>query len=90
MLTNTKTVLTVKIDKELKLRAQKTAASFGLPLGTMVNSLLSDVVRSGRLELELHPTPRLKRSIAEAEREYKSGKLKKFSSMKKMLADLNS
>lgn len=50
-MTNTKTLLTIKIDKKLKKQAQETAAAFGLPLGTMVNSLLRETVETGRLEL---------------------------------------
>jgi addiction module RelB/DinJ family antitoxin len=45
-----KTLLTVKIDPELKEQAKKTAAEFGMPLGTMVNALLRDVVRNQRVE----------------------------------------
>lgn len=51
MITNTKTLLTVKIDKKLKAQAEKIASEFGLPLGTMVNSLIRRTVNEGRLEL---------------------------------------
>ncbi len=88
MITNTKTLLTVKIDKKLKERAKKTAAEFGLPLGTMVNSLILNTVENRRLDLVLRPNARLLRSIAEAEREYKQGKLKSFASVEALSADL--
>jgi addiction module RelB/DinJ family antitoxin len=89
MATNTKTLLTIKIDKKLKEAAKKTAAEFGLPLGTMVNMLLRDTTRRGELDLELRPTPRLRRSIREAEREWKSGKMKVFNSAEELIADLH-
>ena len=72
MATNTKTLLTIKIDKKLKAQAQKTAASFGLPLGTMVNSLLRETVETGRLEL-LTPKAIVARDIRESMAAYKRG-----------------
>lgn len=51
MITNTKTLLTVKIDKKLKAQAERIASEFGLPLGTMVNTLIRHTVNEGRLEL---------------------------------------
>lgn len=62
MSANTKTLLTVKIDKDLKKRAEKTAASFGLPLGTMVNTLIRRTVEDGTLEL-ITPTASALRRI---------------------------
>ncbi|MDO8567023.1 MAG: hypothetical protein Q7R58_02630 [bacterium] len=90
MATNTKTLLTIKIDKKLKERAKLTAAEFGIPLGTMVNSFLLNTVENRRFALTLRPTARLRRSIIEAEREYKNEKLKEFDSVKDLLADLHS
>lgn len=90
MATNTKTLLTVKIDKKLKERAKRTAAEFGIPLGTMVNSFLLNTVETRRFALTLRPTARLQKSILEAEHEYQSGKLKVFDSVDKLIADLHS
>ena len=89
MATNTKTLLTVKIDKKLKEEAKKTAAAFGLPLGTMINSFLLDTIRTQHFELTLRPTARLRKSILEAEREYKKGSLKSYDSVEKLIAALN-
>ena len=89
MATNTKTLLTVKIDKKLKDRAKKTATEFGIPLGTMVNSFLLNTVETRRFALTLRPTVRLKKSILEAEREYKGGKLKEFDSVDELIANLH-
>lgn len=90
MITNTKTLLTVKTDKKLKERAKRTAAEFGIPLGTMVNSFLLNMVENRRFALTLRPTVRLRKSILEAEREYKNGKLKEFDSVGDLIADLHS
>lgn len=90
MATNTKTLLTVKIDKKLKERSKRTAMEFGIPLGTMVNSFLRNMVENRSFALTLRPTARLQKSILEAEREYKSGKLKTFDSVEELIADLHS
>lgn len=73
MATNTKTLLTIKIDKKLKEAAKKTAAEFGLPLGTMVNSLIRKTVNQGRLELII-PTPAALRRINRIRKEMREGK----------------
>lgn len=72
MATNTKTLLTIKIDKELKRRAEKTAADFGLPLGTMVNTLIRRTVHEGRMEL-ITPTPAALRRINRIRKEMREG-----------------
>ena len=74
MITNTKTLLTIKIDKKLKRQAEETAASFGLPLGTMVNSLIRRTVNEGRIEL-VTPTPRALLRINAARKEMIDGKV---------------
>ena len=72
MATNIRTLLTVKIDKKLKEQAKKTAAAFGLPLGTMVNSLIRGTIETGRLEL-LTPKAIIAREIREAVNAYENG-----------------
>ena len=73
MITNTKTLLTIRIDKKLKRQAEETAASFGLPLGTMVNSLIRRTVNEGRIEL-ITPTPAALRRINRIRKEMREGK----------------
>jgi len=75
MATNTKTLLTVKIDKTLKAQAQRMAAEFGLPLGTMVNSLIRRTVNEGRLEL-IAVKPAALRRINRLRVEMRAGKAK--------------
>ncbi len=71
--TNTKTLLTVKIDKKLKAQAEKVAAEFGLPLGTMVNSLIRRTVNEGRMEL-IAVKPAALRRINRIRKELREGK----------------
>ncbi len=73
MTTNTKTLLTVKIDKTLKAQAEKIASEFGLPLGTMVNSLIRRTVNEGRLEL-IAVKPAALRRINTIRKEMREGK----------------
>ncbi len=64
-----KTLLNIKTDQKLKRDAQKVARELGLPLGTIVNSYLKELVREKRVVFSSPPVPnarteRLLRSIA--------------------------
>lgn len=69
------TVMSLKIDRNLKESAQKTAAEFGLPLGTMINALLREIVRTRTftVSLEERPSAWLKNEIAEGKKDYANG-----------------
>ena len=87
------TVISVKIDKDVKASAQKVANSVGLTLSTLVNAYLRQVVATRRIELYAPEpmTPKLEKLIEEVERELKSGKAsKKFDNVEEFLADLKS
>lgn len=74
--TNTKTLLTVKIDKKLKLAAQKTAKYIGIPLGTFINSSLKDFVRTREVRLggkSYIPNAETIKIILQAEKEIARG-----------------
>ncbi|HEY4508666.1 MAG TPA: hypothetical protein VJC13_00060 [Candidatus Paceibacterota bacterium] len=72
--TNTKTLLTVKIDKKLKLAAQKTAKYIGIPLGTFINSSLKDFVRTKEVRLGGEtPNKKTIQAILQAEKEFARG-----------------
>ena len=73
---NTKTLLTVKVDKKLKSAAQKTAEEMGIPLGTFINMTLRQFVRNKELNFTLGytATPALARSLKQAEKEISKGK----------------
>lgn len=71
-----KAVLNVKVDKDLKSRAQKLAKRMGLPLSTVVNAQLSQFVRDEEVTFstELRPTPYLKKILDQAAKDRKTGK----------------
>lgn len=85
------TVISVRIDKELKDSAQEVAESVGLKLGTLINAYLRQVVATRRIELFApeQMTPKLESLIAEVESELQLGKVsKKFETADAFLSDL--
>lgn len=85
------TVISVKIDKEVKASAQEVAKSAGLTLSTLVNAYLRQVAATRRIELYAPEpmTPQLEKLIEEVEAELKSGKIsKEFDNAHDFLADL--
>ncbi len=85
------TVISVKLDQNVKTSAQEVAKSTGLTLSTLVNAYLRQVATTRRIELyapELM-TPKLEKFIAEIETELKAGKVsKKFDDVEEFLTDL--
>jgi addiction module RelB/DinJ family antitoxin len=73
---NTKTVINIKIDKKLKGDAQRVAGELGLPLGTIVNTYLRDLVREKRVVFSAPPIPNKKTTelLKRALRDVKWGK----------------
>ena len=85
------TVISVKVDQEVKDAAAELAKSVGLTLSALINSYLRHLVATRRIELFAPEpmTPKLERLIAEVERELESGKAsKKFHDADTFLADL--
>jgi addiction module RelB/DinJ family antitoxin len=85
------TVISVKIDKDVKDSAQEVAKSAGLTLSTLVNAYLRQVAATRRIELYAPEpmTPNLEKLIAEVEAELKEGKASKtFTHVDDFLADL--
>jgi addiction module RelB/DinJ family antitoxin len=85
------TVISVKVDQEVKEAAAELAKSVGLTLSALVNSYLRHVVATRRIELFAPEpmTPKLERLIGEVERELKGGKAsKQFHDADSFLADL--
>lgn len=85
------TVISVKINKDVKALAQEVAKSAGLTLSTLVNAYLLQVIATRRIELySPEPmTPKLERLIVNIEKELKSKKIsKKFDDVEEFLADL--
>ena len=73
------TVISVKIEKELKEAVQAVAKSAGIPLSTLINTYLRQVVATRRIELYAPEpmTPKLEGLIAEVESEIERGDLSK-------------
>ncbi len=71
-----KTVLNVKVDREVKIKAQKAAAELGLPLSVVVNENLRRFVsdRAITFAAPLKPSKKLAAWIKEAERDLKTGR----------------
>ncbi|MFA6554056.1 MAG: type II toxin-antitoxin system RelB/DinJ family antitoxin [Candidatus Paceibacterota bacterium] len=92
MTTNTKTLITVKTDKDLKLAAQETAKEIGISLGTLINSFLKQFVRNKEVNFSVSykPTAYLKAAIAEAEKEYAEGNFKTAHSVEELMEELRS
>lgn len=69
------TTMSFKIDKSLKSRAQATAKTIGIPLSTLINAYLNDIVATGRVEFTAteHMTPQMERIIEKVESEIARG-----------------
>ncbi len=69
------TTISFKIDKTLKAQAQATTKSIGIPLSTLINAYLRDLVATGRVEFTASETmtPQMERIIAQAEAEIVRG-----------------
>ena len=55
-----KTLLNVKTDVKLKQEAQKVAQELGLPLGTIINAYLRELIREKKVVFSSPPTPNKK------------------------------
>ena len=85
------TVISVRIDRQVKESAQEVAKSAGLTLSTLVNAYLRQVVATRRIELFApeEMTPHLESLIAEVERERRDGKVSRaFDNADDFIADL--
>ncbi|MFQ5661979.1 MAG: type II toxin-antitoxin system RelB/DinJ family antitoxin [Candidatus Paceibacteria bacterium] len=71
-----KTLLNIKIDRNLKKKAQKTAKELGLPLGTIINAQLRDLVRDKRVVFStpLVPNARTRKLLDRIEKDIQEGK----------------
>ena len=85
------TVISVKVDQDVKDQAKEVARSAGLTLSTLVNAYLRQVAATRRIELYApeQMTPKLEVLIAEVEAELQSGKASPgFQGADDFLADL--
>lgn len=88
---NTKTLLTVKTDKNLKQAAKKTAEELGFSLGTLINAFLKQFVRNKEVTfyLEYRPNKKLIEIIRKGDKEYVEGRLPKPMTLDELMAHLN-
>jgi addiction module RelB/DinJ family antitoxin len=68
-------VINVKVDDNVKKRAQAVAASVGIPLGTLVNAYLVELANTGQVHFSsVEPlTKKMEEAIEQAEAEIKAG-----------------
>ena len=68
-------VLTVKVDDDVKARAQSVAKAVGIPLSTLVNAYLVDLGTTGQVHFAAPEpmTPKMEKIIEQAEREIAAG-----------------
>jgi addiction module RelB/DinJ family antitoxin len=87
------TVISVKVDKEIKAQAQEIAKSVGIPLSTLINAYLRQLVTTRRVELYAPEmmTPKLEKAIAAIEADIAQEKnlSPKFKTAKEAVAWLN-
>lgn len=71
-----KILLNVKTDPLVKREAQEVARELGLPLGTIINAYLRELVREKRVIFSIPPVPnqRTQRILKEIQRDMKSKK----------------
>ena len=76
-----KTVISVKVDKDVRNRARKTAKRLGLPLSTIINYQLRQFAEEQRIEFResLTPNAKTRKILDEALRDIREGREDKFS-----------
>ena len=86
-----KTVMSVKVDREVKASAQEVAESIGLSLSSLVNAYLKQLATTRRVELYApeQMTPKLERLVGKVRAEVARGEVSKsFTNVEEFLADL--
>ena len=91
---NTKTILNIKTDKLLKVKAQETAEKMGIPLSTVMNAFLKQFVQNGEITLSTSTyiaSGFLEEVASDAKDDFKKGKLiGPFETAKDMIKSLES
>ena len=88
-----KTQVNLKIDTDIKKKAQKTAKALGLSLSSVVNASLIQFARTGELNISTSSkmTPYLENIVKQAREEYAKGETEgPFSNTKDFMRGLNS
>jgi antitoxin component of RelBE/YafQ-DinJ toxin-antitoxin module len=76
-----KTVISVKVDKDVRDKARKVAKKIGVPLSMVVNQQLKEFAARERIEFEepLMPNAKTRRVLDKAIREIRAGDMRNFS-----------
>ena len=85
------TVVSVKMKKSLKAQAQAVAGQYGIPLGTLINGYVHQLVLTGQIYFPAVEvaTPQMEKIIAEVEQERQAGKTTgPFETVEAFMADL--
>ena len=79
------TTITVRVEQEVKIEAQRLAKELGLSLSSLINAFLKQLIREKKLKFTIseEPSEYTLRAIKKSEEELKSGKAYKFSDPKK-------
>lgn len=74
------TVISVKIDKQTKVEAQKLAEKLGFSLSSIIKAQLKHFVRSKRVDVALteEPTEYLLKSLKQSDEDIKAGRVTSF------------
>ena len=75
--TMSSSVVTIKIDSQTKLEAQKTAQELGMPLSVVIKAFLRQFIKTKTVEFSARdeePSEYLKNAIRQAEKDWKAGK----------------
>ncbi|MCR4311590.1 MAG: hypothetical protein NUV54_03445 [Candidatus Taylorbacteria bacterium] len=81
----TKTIINIKADRDVKVKAQRVAKKLGLPLSTVINGYLHEFIRTKEVRFSLRDTlplgtpegelkPAVKRRLARIHKEVLEGK----------------
>ena len=85
------TVMSVKVKKDLKAKAQAVAGLYGIPLGTLLNAYMHQLVLTGQVYFPAVEvaTPQMEKIIAEIEAERRDVKtIGPFETVEEFIADL--
>ena len=87
-----KTTVMFKTDKKLKEATQRMAKKMGIPFSAVMNQIMKEIVSREQVTFsveEYNPTPYLKRILKQGDRDIAAGKVRYFSSVDELFADLN-
>lgn len=84
-------IVNVKVNPEVKKKAQQVAADLGLSLSALINGYLRNLIKTKVVHFDLkeEPSEYLIQSIKEAEEDIKAGRLLTFKNLKDSLGYLD-